>query len=333
MNTLEDLRMVSSQRRAREVIRYFAHVLEGAYAHFLHYTDFVRELKRIYDELISQLPLDSVTLSCLSIVFPHKRVHHFDSMQKLYELIKERIVFVQNHLDVSITTIPELGSFKLKKNVFVFGHEHDILNVLLAGLTKGMVFEVHITEQRSTMTGSLFAAELHKHGIKVHYYADAAIRQAIKNCDVVLIGANAIDYHLKTYTTVGAELACLVAQHYKRPVYVVTDSWAFNRTLESESDLTQYAENNTQAVLQKHTIHNFEKMQVTQSENFVPVNLGSDSSLFFIKQWNVPSGVFVHYFTFEKVHPKLITGIISELGILTPMDFFMKVKERYDSYF
>jgi translation initiation factor 2B subunit (eIF-2B alpha/beta/delta family) len=313
MKEPHDLLVVSSHRRAREVMRYFERVVDASYSHLAHYSDFVRALKSEYDALIAQIPLDGVTLNCLYIVFPTKRVVHFDSMQKLYEYIKERLVYVTAHLDLCITKIPELGSFKVKEHVFVFGHEHDVLNTLLTAYTKGVQFEVHITEQRSTLTGSLFAAELHKHGIIVHFYADAAMRQAIKKCDIVFIGAHAIDYSLKVYTTIGAELTCVVAQHYKKPVYIITDSWAFSRVLESQTDLTQFAQNHVQFL---------RKSQVD-----------AEQSLHFISQWNVPQGVMVHYFSYEKISARSVTGIISELGILTPADFFMKVKQQYDSYF
>ena len=44
---------------------------------------------------------------------------------------------------------------------------------------------------------------------------------------------------------------------------------------------------------------------------------------------NPPKGLKILNPAFEKINPKLITGIISELGILTPEEFTDKVIKNY----
>jgi translation initiation factor 2B subunit (eIF-2B alpha/beta/delta family) len=292
MKQLSDVHLISSHRRAREVMRYFESVVDGAFSFYHHHSDFVRELKKQRDDILAQIPFDAVTKNCLDIVFPHKRVLFYDTMQVLYDFMKERFKVVHAHLDEVILNLPKIGAQKIKQNVFVYGHEHDVLNVLLAAYALGQKFEVHMTEQRVTQSGKLFAQELLRHGIVVHFYADCAIRQAVKQCDIVLIGANAIDYHMKVYTTIGAELACIVAKHRNVPVYICCDSWTY------DADLS------------------------------ISTNLGDPKQL-----WDAPAGVRVHHYDFEKISPLYINGIICELGILAPNDFFLKVKKTYETFF
>ena len=242
MHAIQIPLQVSSQRRAREVMRQFEHHVDEAFTYYHIYTDFVQDLKKTYDTILQHIPLDGVTKTCLRIVFPSKRILHYDSMQQLYDYMKAQFLFVHQHLDKVILQLPRAGSLKMKKNVYVFGHELDILNVVLQAHVQQNDIEVHITQQSATGLGREMAKELNRHNIPVHFYADLAIRQAIKKSDYVFIGAHAIDYNAKVYTTIGAEVVCQIAKEFQKPVYVITDSWAYDLEITSQTDLGKPAQ-------------------------------------------------------------------------------------------
>ena len=110
----------------------------------------------------------------------------------------------------------------------------------------------------------------------------------------MLIGADAITAEGVVINKIGSELFAEVAYKYDVPVYVCTHSFKFD-------PLTYFGWD-----------EKIEKRAKTEI-------------------WkNPPKGVRISNYVFEKIKPDLISGIISELGILKPEVFVEEVKRRYE---
>ena len=199
------------------------------------------------------------------------------------------------HFEEARKKIAEFGKKKIDNGMIVYTHCHSstVTAILTAAGKSGKRFEVHNTETRPLYQGRITAEELAKAKIPVKHYVDSAARFALKRADIMLIGADAITANCKVINKIGSEMIAEVAESYSVPVYAATDSWKFDPL----------------------TLHGFEEA--------IEQRGGKEIWL------NPPKGVEIINPAFEKVDPKLIAGIISELGILKPEEFVEEVKKAY----
>jgi len=120
--------------------------------------------------------------------------------------------------------------FKLIKNssvVYTHCHSTNVLKALIYAKKNGKKFEVYNTETRPLLQGRTTAKELAKNGIKVTTFVDAALDDAITECDLILLGADAI---LKNgvINKIGSEAIAEIAFIRKKSLYIVADSWKFS---------------------------------------------------------------------------------------------------------
>ena len=150
---------------------------------------------------------------------------------------------------------------------------------------KGKKFEVFNTETRPLLQGRKTAKELAKSGIKVTMVVDSAARDAIKNSDVMIIGADAVLSDGSVINKIGSGLFSQIAHDFKKQVYIAADSWKFSRK-----------------------------------------NVKIEERAYGEIWKKAPESVKIKNPAFERIEPKYITGIISELGILRPKDFVKKAR-------
>jgi len=147
----------------------------------------------------------------------------------------------------------------------------------------GKKFVVHNTETRPNLQGRKTAAELASLGIKVVHFVDSAARLALKKADIMLIGCDALTSEGKIVNKIGSELFCEAASRMQVPVYVCCTSWKFDL-----KTLFGYEET-------------IEKRGASEVWN------------------NPPRNVVIDNHAFERVDPRLVTGLITELGVFHPM--------------
>jgi ribose 1,5-bisphosphate isomerase len=191
--------------------------------------------------------------------------------------------------------IIKFGAEKVGDGMTVYTHCHSstVNKIIEETKRQGKNIRVNCTETRPFFQGRITAAELAKHKIPVTLFVDSAARLALKKVDLMLIGADAITAEGYVINKIGSELMVEVANRYQVPVYVCTHSWKFD----------------------PKTMFGFDEEIEKRSMKEV---------------WkNPPKGVKISNFSFEKVDPKKITGIISEYGILEPAVFVEEVKKNY----
>ena len=216
------------------------------------------------------------------------------TVKEIKKEINQRTSFVVEHFNNSKDYIGHRGSLKIKNNMIIFTHCHSstAIKVLEYAKKKRKRFYVHNTETRPLYQGRKTAKELSKLKIPVQHYIDSAAMLALKDADIMLIGADEITAKGDVINKVGSRLLAEAAEFYNTRVYVCTDSWAYN----SET--------------KRH------KPRIEQRD---PAEVWKKA----------PKGIKIINPAFEIIPAKLIDGIISELGLHKPEHFLMKVKKHY----
>jgi ribose 1,5-bisphosphate isomerase len=149
-----------------------------------------------------------------------------NALHLLNKLPNEKVLA---HFDEAQKKINE-GVYKIlkgKRKIYTHCHSTNVVKALIYSKRKGRKFEVYNTETRPLFQGRLTSKELSKAGIKVAEYVDAAIHEAIKKVDLVLLGADAI-LDSGAINKIGSGAIAEIAYIHKKPLYIVADSWKFS---------------------------------------------------------------------------------------------------------
>lgn len=246
------------------------------------------KLAAAHAELVSARPTEPFLRNCLNAVI------HTDGEALTAADIAKRIGLVLTHIktaDEHITNFA-LPAIPTAGNVYTHCHSSTVTRILHEAARRKYRITLHQTETRPRYQGRITAAELAS-VMPVHHYVDSAMRLAIRECQVALLGADAISDEGKVVNKIGSELVAETAARFDVPLYICTNSWKFDPA----------------------TVHGFVE----------PIEERDAKEV-----WsNPPRGVRIQNPAFERISPNLITGIISELGVFKPKVFVRVVQERY----
>jgi len=259
-------------------------------------TKFIDELEKAKKILFQTRPTEPCMRNSLNYV-----LSDLDSpaLNELKENFNLRVDQALQHLETAKDIVGEIGSRKIRNgsNIFTHCHSSFVISILKNAKQQGKNFTVHNTETRPRFQGRITASELSKLGIPVVHYIDSAARLAIKKCDLVLIGADAIDSEGKIYNKIGSEMFAEIASKFEIPVYIATDSWKFD----------------------PKSIFGFNE----EIEKRNPSEIWS----------NPPKNVKIENFAFEKIDPESVSGVISELGVFNVQTFIEEMRSKYKFMF
>jgi len=210
------------------------------------------------------------------------------------EEVQRRIRLVLQHIETADVHILRYAAPLIKSHAHIYTHCHSstVTHILKDAQQHGKKIVVHNTETRPRFQGRITAAELAKANIPVVHYVDAAMRIALQHAELMLIGADAITTQGAVVNKIGSLLAAETAQSLGIPVYICTNSWKYDPA----------------------TVHVDEPIEERAAKEV----------------WDrAPKKVVIHNPAFDRIDPKLITAIISELGIHTPEKFVRTVREKY----
>ena len=253
----------------------------------------IEKLSIIKEKLVETRPTEPCMRNSLNYLFCD--MHGGPIKRQL----NKKIDFLLKHFEESGKIIAAIGSKKIRSGMVVFTHCHSssVIDVLLRAKKQGRRFEVYNTETRPLMQGRTTAKELAKAGIKVTHFIDSAARLAIKEADIVLLGADAITCEGKVVNKIGSELYAETAKNFDVPLYICTNSWKFDPKSVFGFD---------EEIEKRHAREIWAKS---------------------------PKNIKISNYAFELINPNLITGIISELGIYNPYVFIEEVKKFYPYLF
>jgi len=187
-----------------------------------------------------------------------------------------------------------IGKNEIKNNSKIYTHCHSstVTSILISAKKSGKKFSVLNTETRPRFQGRLTAMELSKNGIKVTHYVDSAMKLAIKQADAIFLGADSISA-LGVENKIGSGLVCELAKHYDVPVFICAHSFKINAL---------------------SFIGKEEEIEERAASEVWP---------------KAPKNVKIENPAFEKIEPKHITAVISELGVQDLPSFIEEAKRRY----
>ncbi len=242
--------------------------------------------------LVSSRPTEPCLRNTVKYIFSNL---HKDSQRMLKEDMIRNSNLALKHFRDTKDEISKTGALKIPHGGVVFTHCHSstVIDILKAAKAKGKRFEVYNTETRPRFQGRKTAKDLSDAGIKVTHFVDSAAKLAIKKADIMLIGADAVTSEGEVINKIGSELFAIAAEKYSVPVYSCTDSWKFD----------------------PESCFGF----VETIEERKPVEVWPDP----------PKNVRIHNYAFEIVHPGLMSGIITELGVYKPEVIVEEIKRNY----
>jgi len=203
-----------------------------------------------------------------------------------YDRVLEQIE-VQDEIDTHGAPLVEEGSV-----VYTHCHSSSVTSVL-ENVAEEREFRARVTETRPLYQGRKTARELAEMDVPVRFYVDSGARIALREADVMLIGADAVLDNGKVINKIGSEMFAEVAGGYDVPVYVVTNSWKYD-------PMSGFG---YETEIEKRTAE---------------------------EVWrDPPEGVEVVNYAFEKIAPEKVDGVVSELGVHEPDEFVGAVTDEY----
>lgn len=158
----------------------------------------------------------------------------------------------------------------------------------------GKKFEVIATETRPLLQGYITARNLAKYGIKVTLIVDSAMRYFMKECNLCLIGADVIAANGAVINKIGSSVLATIAKELNRRLIVVSGLYKFD-PLTIEGFLEPIEER--------------EPKEIIGNKKF-------------------PKKVKVRNIAFDAISPDKIDTIITEAGVLAPIEVKKKFFER-----
>lgn len=203
--------------------------------------------------------------------------------------------FVIDHFRTSREKIAVYGAKKIQDGMNVFTHCHSstVEAIFLKAREQGKKFTVYNTETRPRFQGRITAENIAKMGIPVVHFVDSAARMFLKNTDIFFFGCDAVTSEGKIFNKIGTEQIAEFAQQNRIPSYSCTNSWKFD----------------------PQTLYGFEEIIEERDPKEV---------------WDSPpAGITIKNPAFEITSPDVITGMITELGIVKPETLVMLIAKNY----
>ena len=215
-----------------------------------------------------------------------------DDITHMKEHIRLKIGRARSFIEEADDKIAKAAASKIPKGsvIFTHGHSSSVIAVLKHAQQEKKNIHVNITESRPTLQGRKTAEALAALSIPITYYVDSAMRIALKESDLALLGCNAITNDQKIISQIGSELCAETAKKFEIPLFICTNAWKID----------------TQGIF--NFTNNTKYDHVWQ---YAPANAKLDSHLF------------------EQIDHALVTAIISELGIFKPKVFLEEAILHY----
>lgn len=189
--------------------------------------------------------------------------------------------------------VAEIAARRIPNNSKILTHCHSatVEQTLKKAFDLGKKFEVVATETRPLFQGHITARNLAKYGIRVTLIVDSAMRHFMKECNLCLIGADVIAANGAVINKIGSSVLATVAKELNKKLIVVSGLYKFD-PLTIEGFLEPIEERDPR--------------EITGGKRF-------------------PGRVKVRNVAFDAISPDKIDMIITEVGVLSPIE----VRKRF----
>jgi len=248
--------------------------------------DITKEIYRLSKEIINSRPSMAPLINVIGYLIHDLRIITKNNILERLNQFEAEKVGRQKALDESFRSfLTSKGKKDLKIMLISYS---STLNKLLKN-NKDYPLEIFILESRPLLEGHKVAENLSSY-FKTHLIIDAAMGKFIDVIDLVLIGVDSILKNGSIINKIGTFPLAILANTKKIDVYAVADSFKYN--LRS---------------------HYNQKILIEEK----PVKEIYDKEL-------TSDLLKVHNLYFDITPPDYITGIISDLGVLSMQDFLKK---------
>ena len=263
--------------------------------------EFKNELKKAKEYLASARPTAVNLFWALNRMEKVADCYAGENVSELKELLRKEAVKIYEE-DIKICrTLGEYGLTLLKDGDGVLTHCNagqlatarygTALAPIHIGRERGMNFRVYTDETRPLLQGArLSAYELVADGVDTTVICDNMASSVMKNgwVNIVFTGADRIAANGDTANKIGTSGVAILAKYYNIPFYIIAPTSTIDMTLKSGKDIP---------------IEERKAEEVTEM---------------WYKEKMAPDGVKVYNPAFDITDNSLITGIVTEYGIIRP---------------
>lgn len=138
-------------------------------------------------------------------------------------------MFIRERVTVADTAIAATACAKIRNNstVVTFAKSSIVEKTLLLAHARGTKFKAIVVDSRPLFEGKNLARNLARAGIQTSYMLTAAASHALKDADLVLLGAHAMMANGRLYSRVGTAAVAMLAHSRDVPVIVCCESIKF----------------------------------------------------------------------------------------------------------
>ena len=168
------------------------------------------------------------------------------------------------------------------------------ISVIKAAYQAGKITGVYACETRPKNQGLITIRELAEAGVPVTLIVDSAMRYVMENVSIAFIGTDSLESDGSVINKIGSRILAATARDFDVPVYACAETYKF--------------------------------LPPSKANERVQIELRPLNEI--IAPEDLPEGVEVYNPVFDRVHPSLITGIITEIGVIKPS----QVSEMAEKY-
>lgn len=263
--------------------------------------EFIKEVKKHKDYLATSRPTAVNLFRALNRMYKVIENKEEKSVEELKKVLKEEALKIRDEDIKMCRSIAEHGLSLLKDGSSILTHCNagqlatvkygTALGPIHLGREKGMNFKVFTDETRPLLQGArLSSFELFEDGVDTTVICDNMASQVMKNgwVDIVFVGADRIASNGDACNKIGTSGVAILAKYYKIPFYVLAPTSTIDMSIERGEDIP---------------IEQRPDYEVTE--------------MWYKKKMTV-DGVKVYNPAFDFTDNELISGIITEHGILRP---------------
>ncbi len=260
--------------------------------------DWLKKINQAAQKLRSARPTEALADNAVRRVLWDENFKNTDNIAELRNQLEIAIVDFLYALSRAREEIVAFGQevIKDKKKIFLHCHSATVVDILIRGKESGLSFEVFNTETRPLFQGRITSSRLLKAGIPVTMVTDSAAGFFISSAsgeeyemDLFLIGADAILSDGSVVNKIGSYGMALAAQEAKVPFY-------------SAASLLKY---------HPHTEIEIEYRKPSEVWDYPP------------------KGLKIINYAFDRVPAQLLTGYITEFGIIKPNELSDRAKNHF----
>jgi translation initiation factor 2B subunit (eIF-2B alpha/beta/delta family) len=194
----------------------------------------INDIEKSIDAILEVLPAYAPPLNIMHIMMSHieeTRKYNEDISQLRERILREENDYLEWAKDAR-TKIHRYGAELIPEEgkVFTFTLSETTTGVFQKAFSDGKKFQLYVTESRPNNDGLITAEVLGKLGIPVFVGIDACLSQLVATTDIMIVGGEAIMADGSAICKVGTYPSALVANEVGIPVYVVVDTMKFNVT-------------------------------------------------------------------------------------------------------